>query len=162
MMMNEVQIILRPATEEGRLIYRHDPEVANHLIYLESPRYTQAAYYLSLEDPVLFRLHTNRILGAVEVVIPRHAWTIAPPQAIPETSITANLEFSLATIQQRSFDLTAEVTTDAAYTYAVVTWGQPEQTTMWVALSSSCWALIADDRFKGVFILLCEGGSQSP
>jgi len=162
MMMNEVQIILRPATEEGRLIYRQDPEVADYLMCIESPRYTQAAYYLELEDPVLFRLHTNRILGAVKIVIPRHAWTIAPPQAIPETSITANLEFSLATIQQGSFDLTATVTTDAAYTYAVVTWGQSEQAPMWVAVSSSCWALIADDRFKGVFILLREVDSQSP
>ena len=162
MMMNEVQIILRPATEEGRLIYRQDPEVADYLMYIKSPRYTQAAYYLELEDPVLFRLHTNRILGAVEIVIPRHAWTIAPPRAIPETSITANLEFSLATIQQGSFDLTATVTTDAAYTYAVVTWGQPEQAPMWVAVSSSCWALIADDRLKGFFILLREVGSQSP
>jgi hypothetical protein len=152
--MDEVQIILRPATEEGHLIYRHDPEVADYLMYIKSPQFTQAAYYLELEDPVLFRLHANRILGKVEIVIPRHAWTIAPPRAIPETSITASLEFSLATIQQGSFDLTANVTTDAAYTYAVVTWGQPEQTTVWVALSSSCWALIADDRLKGFFVHL--------
>ena len=161
-MMNEVQIILRPATEEGRLVYQHDSEVASHLIYLESPQFTKTVYRVELEDPVLFRLNANRILGNVKIVIPRHAWTIAPPRAIPETSITANLEFSLATIQQRSFDLTANVTTDAAYTYAVVTWGQPEHATMWVAVSSSCWALIADDRLKGFFILLREVGSQSP
>jgi hypothetical protein len=152
--MDEVQIILRPATEEGRLIYRHDPEVADYLMYIKSPQFTREVYHLSLEDPVLFGLNTNRILGAVEIVIPRHAWTIAPPQAIPQATMRASLEFSLATIQQRSFDLTANVTTDAAYTYAVVTWGQPEQTTVWVALSSSCWALIADDRLKGFFVHL--------
>jgi hypothetical protein len=152
--MDEVQIILRPATEEGRLIYRHDPEVADYLMYIKSPQFTREVYHLSLEDPVLFGLNTNRILGAVEIVIPRHAWTIAPPQAIPQATMRASLEFSLATIQQGSFDLTANVTTDAAYTYAVVTWGQPEQTTVWVALSSSCWALIADDRLKGFFVHL--------
>jgi hypothetical protein len=152
--MDEVQIILRPVTEEGRLIYRQDPEVADYLIYIKSPQFTRKVYHLSLEDPVLFGLNTNRILGAVEIVIPRHAWTIAPPQAIPQATMRASLEFSLATIQQGSFDLTANVTTDAAYTYAVVTWGQPEQTTVWVALSSSCWALIADDRLKGLFVHL--------
>jgi len=60
--MDEVQIILRPATEEGRLVYQHDPEVADYLIYIESPQFTQAAYRLELEDPVLFRLNANRIL----------------------------------------------------------------------------------------------------
>ncbi len=93
-------------------------------------------------------------MSNVKIVIPRHAWTIAPPQAIPQAPMTASREFSLATIQQGSFDLTATVTTDAAYTYAVVTWGQPEQATMWVALSSSCWALIAEDRLKGFFVRL--------
>lgn len=160
--MHELQIILRPTIEEGRLIYQQDPEVADYLIYIKSPQFTKTVYRVELEDPVLFRLNANRILHNVKIVIPRHAWTIVPPRAIPEVSITASLEFSLATIQQRSFDLRAEVTTDPAYTYAVVTWGQPEQATMWVALSSSCWALIADDRFKGCFILLRYVGSQSP
>jgi|GEM_PF-7121756 len=51
-------------------------------------------------------------------------------------------------------DAGEEMDTDAAYTYAVVTWGQPGQTTVWVALSSSCWALIAEDRLKGFFVHL--------
>jgi hypothetical protein len=154
--MDEVQIMLRPATAEGRLIYRHDPEVAAYLMSLKSPQFMQATYFLELEDPVLFRLDANRILGKVKIVIPRRAWTIAPARAIPEASMHANVEFSHATIQQGSFDLTADVTTDAAYSYAVITWGRPEYATMWVGLSSSCWALVADDRFKGLFVRLQE------
>jgi hypothetical protein len=104
-MMQELSVILREATDDGRLIYQHDLEVADYLIYARSPRFTQAVYRVELEDPVLFRLNANRILEAVKIVIPRHAWRIAPAQAMPTANISANLEFSSATIQQHSFDL---------------------------------------------------------
>ncbi|MCG8352586.1 MAG: hypothetical protein MI924_32875 [Chloroflexales bacterium] len=153
-MIKELPVILREAADDGRLIYQHDPEVADYLISLRSPRFTQAVYRVELEDPVLFRLNANRILGAVKIVIPRHAWRIAPAQAMPTANLSANLEFSPTTIQQHSFDLFADVTTDATYTYALITFGQAETSTFWVALSDHCWALLADDRLKGFFIML--------
>jgi hypothetical protein len=73
---------------------------------------------------------------------------------MPTANVSANLEFSPATIQQHSFDLCADVTTDAAYTYALITFGQAENSTFWVTLSNHCWALLADDRLKGFCTML--------
>ncbi|MCG8350240.1 MAG: hypothetical protein MI924_20940 [Chloroflexales bacterium] len=153
-MMQELPVILREATDDGRLIYQHDPEVADYLISLQSPRFTHVVYHVELEDPVLFSLNANRILGALEIVIPRHAWRIAPAQATPTANLSASLAFSPATIQQHSFDLFADVTTDAAFTYALIIFGQAEISSFWVALSDHCWALLADDRLKG-FLSCC-------
>ena len=139
-MMQELPVILREATDDGRLIYQHDPEVADYLISLQSPRFTHVVYHVELEDPVLFSLNANRILGALEIVIPRHTWRIAPAQATPTANLSASLAFSPATIQQHSFDLFADVTAEIS--------------SFWVALSDHCWALLADDRLKG-FLSCC-------
>ncbi|NOK60514.1 MAG: hypothetical protein GFH27_549297n113 [Chloroflexi bacterium AL-W] len=154
MIMDELEIILREDTDEGALFYQPDPEVEEHLIYIRNPHFTVAEHRVELEDPVLFRLNINRILSAVKIVIPRHAWQIRPARPIPITSLKASLEFPLTTIQQHSFNLKADVITDADCTYTLLMFGKHETSPFWVALSSHCWALIAANRLKGFFILL--------
>ncbi|MEM8532637.1 MAG: hypothetical protein AAGF95_17465 [Chloroflexota bacterium] len=152
--MNELEIIIREDTNEGYLFYQQDPEVEQYLIYLSSPNFTIATHRVELEDPVLFRLNANRILSAVKIVIPRHAWQITQSIPVPVTTVTASLEFPVTTIQQHAFNLEANIVTATAYTHALVTFGQPEVATFWVALSSQCWALIAENRLKGFFMIL--------
>lgn len=153
-MNNDICVSLETPTEQGHLLYVRDPDVAEHLLYLRSPEFQRTTYSVTLEDPVIFRLDSEGILGSAKFVIPRRAWIQTATMPVPTAARSARLRFTPATIEQRSVDMTANVMTNKQYSYAAITFGSPEVHTFWVALSQNCFALLAGNRLKGFFILI--------
>jgi hypothetical protein len=126
--------------------------VAERLFSVESPLYRRQTYQVATNEPILFSLDTDRLLVAIEFIIPRCVWRVIPPRTPPAAPDVVSLAFTEQTVRHGVFDLDADVVTDTAYKYALVRFGTQEERMHWVSLSEHCLALIAENRLKGFFI----------
>lgn len=152
--MNDIEVTIQPFTERGRLRSCPPSEaaVAERLFSVKSPLYRRQTYQVETNEPMLFSLDTDRLLMAIEFIIPRCVWRVIPPRTPPAAPDVVSLAFSEQTVRHGVFDLDADVVTDISYTYALVRFGTHEARMHWVTLSEHCLALIADNRLKGFYI----------
>jgi hypothetical protein len=152
-LLHDIQVELRPFTDRGRLLYHADWEMRERVFYLKSATFRQQHFQVATNDPILFSLDDDGLLVAVEFVIPRSVWQVRNESKKPLGAPAFNIAFSQTSIQHQSFDLFADVITDASFSYADIRFGMNEQPAHWITLSEHCFALIADDRLKGFHIL---------
>lgn len=152
--MEVIRVHLRAPVPGGYLLYHHDAEVDEHLLWLKTPASRPWSYKVEIDSQILFGLDAERMLVSLEILLGRHLWRVVPLEALPVAVQPARLEFSRATLRQRYFEMPVEITTNESRSYLWIQIGLSEQSAIWVALSNQCLALIAGDRLKGFFVAL--------
>ena len=135
-------------------VYTPDPEIEHYLVYLCSPVYTQTAYQLETNEPILFGLTSHCILGKIKAALPKSIWVRDPVLVPPIPLYAANLRVDQQSIAQRSFDIDAQVTTSRPYDDVTVQWAAAGRHAFWVALSDQCCACIENNTLLGFFVFL--------
>ncbi len=149
-----MRVNLREPTAPGRLYYHFDAEIDKHILLIKSAINRRWAYTVNIDNRVLLSIDTGRILGEVEVIVPKRSWKVDTTLPIPHASQSADLEFVEVTHRHEFLELPVKVMTDLAQSYAYILIGSMEQEPVRVELSEKCFALVADDQLCGFFVTL--------
>lgn len=154
--LENVLIELSPWTVHGSLYPRYDNDA--DILVVESRVRREWTYGINIDDAMILDIDADRILANIDLMIPRRRWkgiplNVAPPVA-PRPSRKANLKFSMASIEQKSFHLPLEVKAHPGKTSIYILIGQIQPDALWVALSKACFAVIDENKLLGFYVSL--------
>jgi len=116
---------------------------------------------LNIDGLLNLDLIADGTLAHVELVYPRGRWKTAPDIQRPQAVRSAALAFTEGAIAHKDFDLPVEATTDSAHSWVWIGIGEHRRGGQWVALSSSCLALIIGKELTGLFMSMECGAAKS-
>jgi hypothetical protein len=152
--IQDVRVSLGQPTEPGRLYYHYDAEIDKNILSLASAIPRSWSYEINIDNLILLDLDSERVLGMVDIMIPKRSWKVEAISVLPHATKAADLIFPEVTHRYEFIELPVQVMTDEARSYAYILIGLTEQESIWIELSEKCLALVAEDRLKGFFVVL--------
>ena len=152
--IQDVRVSLRKPTVPGRLYYQYDAEIDKHILSMETNVRRPWLYEINIDNQILLDLDDERVLGLVDIMIPKHSWEVDAVLDLPHAAQVADLIFPEVTHRYEFIELPIKVKTNKIRSYACVLIGSIEEKSIWIELSEKCLALVANDRLCGFFVTL--------
>jgi hypothetical protein len=150
--MKEIHIQLEPSTAAGQLYPRYDEEA--NLLEVGSRVPRDWPYGVDIDGRIIFDIDTDYILANFDLLIRRRLWKVSSNLEIPQPLRKSNIKFTVESLKHKSFSLPLSINTNKEKSCVQILIGKTRDNADWVTISEYCFALIADEKLKGFFILL--------
>ena len=142
----------RAPSAAGRLIPRYDPE--SNVLSIESDIVRPWPYGVNIDGLVLLDLDENRILAAVELLIPRTRWKeLGSQEPWPRFAKPSDLMFRPETIAKKTHHLPVSAVTDPSRNDVLITFSSVAPN-RWIQLSDNALAAVGSDELLGFRVRL--------
>jgi len=151
--MKNLLIELQAPSKQGRLYWKHDPDIDPYLICLRNPIFRKVAYIINIGGGLaVLDIDSNHIVKRVEINISKKSWVIEDEFSIICRQLSADLSFPNLLERNNEIALAVKVTVDSSYQRLNIFIGDDVSYSLCVELSENCFALVENNYLRGFSI----------
>lgn len=154
LMESGITVELLPPTPQGRLWPRYDADA--DILVAESPFPREWPYGIDIDGRIIFDIDKQRRLANFDLHIPRRLWKVRQGVGPPTRAREHDIMFTTETLNEKSFSIDLEVTTNSERTEARILFGERPalEAVQAVKLSDQCFAYVDGGRLAGFYVSL--------
>lgn len=153
-MESGITVRLLPPTPQGRLWPRYNADA--DILVAESRFHQEWPYGIDIDGRIIFDIDEQRRLANFDLHIARRLWKVRQGVGPPTRAREHDIMFTTEALNEKSFSMDLEVTTNSERTEARILFG--ERPTLdaleAVKLSDQCFAYVDDGRLAGFYVSL--------